>query len=98
MNENTFWKRVKFLLKERGINQQTVAKKCRFNYGTFRKWVASDVIPAAEESYRLARFLKVSLEYLLTGVQTDTAGRIEEIRALLKAANEKLEAIQYHPV
>jgi len=49
--------------------------------------------PTIIDGYCLARFLGVSVEYLITGHEKQTKKQIEITRTLLKKAEEKLNRI-----
>ena len=86
-----FWKRVKLLLKEKGVTQAAAAKACGWSLNTFRGWMSKDIIPPLEDAFELAQFLNVSLEFLITGRKRERTTQIEKVRFLLTKANEKLE-------
>jgi hypothetical protein len=86
-----FWKRVKILLNEKKATQAMAAKVCARPLNTFRGWMSKDLIPPLDCAYELAQYLGVSLEYLITGRETEMAAQIEEARFLLAKANEKLK-------
>jgi len=62
-----FWKRVKVLIKEKEITQEVAAEACSRSLNTFRGWMSKGIIPPLEDAHELARFLGVSLEYLVSG-------------------------------
>ena len=70
MDISVFWKRVKNRIKERSVSQNDAAKACGINPHTFRGWMATDKIPPLSYAYSLARFLGVSLEFLIEGKET----------------------------
>jgi transcriptional regulator with XRE-family HTH domain len=56
-------------------------------------------IPKGEELYRIAKALDVSMEYLLTGMNTDEATGCEHVetwKARAQEAERKLELIKSH--
>lgn len=107
-----FWKRVKFLLKDKNINQQDIAGTLDMRPDTFSKWVQKDRLPDAEETYKIAEALGVSVEYLVTGNEVHridgfdklpTNGSNDDI-ALIEmyrieaAAGKGLEVAEYYDV
>lgn len=68
-----FWKRVNNLIKLKGINQQVLAESCDINYQTFRGWGVHKTYPNALQSYRIAKALDTTVEYLVYGNTEDNA-------------------------
>lgn len=68
-----FWTRTNRLIKLRKSKQETVALECGIPYQTFRGWVARRVYPDALEAVRIADTLGTSVEYLVTGQESDLA-------------------------
>jgi len=95
MNIKAFWNRVKLQIKARAATQADTAKACGVLPDTFRRWMSMNRIPPLSHSYRLARYLGVSLEYLIAGRRSDKVSAInEEVLALLEKASEKLAEMQ----
>jgi len=67
MNE-TFWERTNHLLKECGYTQETLTLKCGFDEPRrIQNLSSGGRFPRAIELVRIARELKTSVEYLVTG-------------------------------
>ena len=64
---DTFWNRVKYLMKINAVTQAAAAKACGISYSTFRGWMCKKIFPPLEDAYNLSRYLKVSIEYLMDG-------------------------------
>jgi len=91
MDIEAFWKRVKLLLKEKNLTQAEAAKACGRPLETLRGWMSKGINPPLCDALKIAGFLGVSLEYLITGRVTDkTAKTNMEVLVLLKKASEKL--------
>ena len=91
MNIDTFWKRVKLLIKKQKTTQIMVARVCGFPLNTFRGWMSKGIMPPLDDAYRLAEHLGVSLEYLINGRTPERAEQIEKVRVLLARSSEKLK-------
>ena len=74
-----FWMRVKELLKAQNATQDKIAKQINERADTFSKWIQKDRLPDAEQSYKIAVALGVSVEYLVTGCQSDNKEKIDKI-------------------
>ena len=95
MNTRAFWNRVKALIKKKGLTQEETAKACRIKFSTFRNWMSVPVIPPVSDAYKLARYLGVSLEFLISGKGPDKISETnEEVITLLRKAEEKLMEIR----
>lgn len=65
-----FWKRVNLLIKSNGTKQQVVAESCNIPYQTLRGWVTRHCYPDALQTYKIAKALNTSVEYLITGQES----------------------------
>ena len=63
-----FWENVIAELEYQGINRKTLAREAGFSVSLIRKGVLSGSSPSAETAVKIADYLKVSVEYLVTGV------------------------------
>ena len=62
-----FWERVEFELDKKGINKKTLATEAKFSMSNISKGKKDNNCPSAETALRIAEFLHVSVEYLVTG-------------------------------
>ena len=99
---NTFWSRVKMLLKAHKMTQKQLAERINIPWSTLTGWILNNRIPDVSTSYSIAITLGVTLNYLLGGMERDiTVGRLKELaardsasriielaRSILKEANE----------
>ena len=88
------WTRVKRLLKEKKLTQSMAAEVCGVKLATFQSWIRKDYYPSILGGYALARFLEVTVEYLVTGKKREAKEQIETVRSVLKEADEKLKKIR----
>ena len=93
MTNETMWDRVKRLLKENKYTQNAAAEVCCVKLSTFQSWIRKDYYPTILGGYALARFLGVTVEYLVTGKEREAKKQIETVRSVLKEADEKLKKI-----
>jgi len=95
MNTKAFWSRVKSQIRIKGITQTDAAKACGVLPDTFRRWMSTGRVPPLSNSYKLSRYLGLSLEYLINGPGMDKVSETnEEVLKLLKTASEKLKKIR----
>ena len=67
IDTNSFWNRVKDLIKIRAKTQSATAKACGIPYDTLRGWMYKKIFPPLEDAYNLSRYLGVSIEFILNG-------------------------------
>ena len=88
-----FWKRIKILLKDKNISQQNLAASLDIPSDTFSKWIQKDRLPDAEQTYKIATALGVSVEYLITGKMPDNKEKIDKIKDDLLNVIKDLDSI-----
>ena len=89
-----FWKRIKILLKDKNINQQNLAASLDIPSDTFSKWIQKDRLPDAEQTYKIANALGVSVEYLVTGNQSANKEKIDRIVESLTSTIEDIKNLK----
>jgi len=95
MNIKAFWNRTKNLIKEKCVTQAETAAACGISHSKFRNWMSQNKVPPINVANRLALFLGVSLEYLISGQGKDKFSLVnEEVIVLLKEAERKLTEIR----
>jgi len=97
MKKNSFWGRVKPLIKAHNMTQKQYAEFMGFQFNTFRNWIHNNRVPTLQDSFDIAYSLGVSLEYLLSGKDRDLADirrRELELRKTAGKLLKKVEAIQ----
>ena len=62
-----FVNRVDSKLKELNLKRQVLAEYCKFSIQTFTDWKRRDSIPSADIALKIANYLNVSVEWLITG-------------------------------
>jgi transcriptional regulator with XRE-family HTH domain len=67
MNAEFFWKMVKKEVSRQGTSFEWLYRKTHIPKGTFSSWKNRNIIPRADKTLLIAKALKVSVEYLLTG-------------------------------
>ncbi|MDR3303469.1 MAG: helix-turn-helix domain containing protein [Treponema sp.] len=70
MNAEQFWLRVKKEVDRQHTSFEWLYRKTNIAKGTFSSWKNRNIIPRADAAYRIADALDVSVEYLLTGMDT----------------------------
>ena len=90
MNAKSFWLRVNQLLKKKKITQKELADFIGTPQRTLQNWIFRGIFPLVTEGYLMAKFLNVSVDFLVTGREDKNQAKITAIRSLLTRADEKL--------
>jgi transcriptional regulator with XRE-family HTH domain len=69
MGADFFWKIVKKEVDRQRTSFEWLCRKTKIPKGTFASWKNRGIIPRADKALCIAEALKVSVEYLLTGVE-----------------------------
>lgn len=86
MTAKIFWNNVKPLIKSKRITQQGLAEIIEVPFFTLQSWISRDRLPDVVSAYKIAQALGVSVEYLVTGRETNPAAEtLEKIKALLSS-------------
>lgn len=86
MTATDFWNRVNFLIRTQNKTQSGLSLECGLNQRRIQNLSASSRIPDVFEGVKIARALGVSVEYLVTGKETNPAAEtLEKIKALLSS-------------
>lgn len=86
MNTVDFWYRVNQLIKSKNTTQAGLSLDCGFNQRRIQNLSASSRAPDVFEAYKIAQALDVSVEYLVTGKETDGKKQfIEDLKNFIDA-------------
>ncbi len=92
-----FWQNVKEELEYNLITQKELASAIGISYNTLQSWITKDRLPDAEQAFKIAKELKTSIEYLVTGKHEETKSinpnLLSVIPKLNHLSNENLELI-----
>ena len=85
-----FWQRTKSLIKARNTKQQAIAEQTGISILTLRGWITHDRLPDVVSAYKIAQALGTTVEYLVTGKESDFyKEKYELLRSNLKQLLEK---------
>jgi len=73
-----FWSRLKNEIKAKKTKQESVAKEIGVPLSTFRKWMTRKTYPDIREGVEIAKLLKTSAEYLVTGITPENLNNAEQ--------------------
>ena len=82
-------------MKEKKVTQKDTAVACGINPRTFQYWIYRNLYPSIVDGFYLARFLGVSVEYLVTGKETRSKKRIDAIYTFLQKAEKNLMTLKF---
>ena len=94
MNISKFWSRIKGLLKEKGITQGDAAKACNVPVNTLRHWMTKEYYPPLNYVASLARFLGVSIEYLVYGKEREKSSILKNIYTQLENLKNDIDELK----
>ena len=94
MENNSFWDRVYALIKKNKVKQIDAAQACHVSLRTFQNWKYRKLYPTVIDGYLLARFLGVTVEYLVTGREGKQKKQIEKACSLLNKVDTMLSEIR----
>lgn len=80
-NGMTIVQRIDKIRKQKNISREDITSSCKISKSSFPTWSARGTIPPADVAIKIAWYLGVSVEWLITG--HDPEGLTEEDRNLL---------------
>jgi len=82
MNNNAedFWQRVKELIKSQKTTQEWVANTAGVSFSNFKQQIFHNRMPIADEAVAIAKALNTTVEYLVTGKETDSTAELSELK------------------
>lgn len=81
-----FFERVKQLVKSHNLSLVPFIESIGIDYEKYKSQRRYNILPRADEAVKIARALGVSVEYLVTGKETNPAAEtLEKIKALLSS-------------
>ena len=82
----SFWQNVKDELEYQNLTQKDLAKAISESYNTLQTWIKNDRYPDAWQAVNIAKILRTSVEFLVTGKDEKiTANNDRAIELLEKA-------------
>ena len=85
MDAVSFWNRVKQLIKSNNTTQRGLSETIGLSARTLEIKIGRKSAPDVFEAYKIAQALGVSVEYLVTGTDTNPAEReLKELKERLK--------------
>ena len=68
----TFSERLDSLMQEQNVQKNTLAQLVNISTQTFYDWKKKGTVPSADVAVKIASFLGTTVEYLITGKETDS--------------------------
>ena len=87
-----FWKNVDHARGELSLVQ--LADECQLNYKVIKNQRSSDKLPSLLNAYAIAKYLNVSIEYLLTGKETSSGKLLSDRVMIIAKACEKASDLE----
>ena len=91
-----FWQNVKEELDYNLVTQKELASAIGISYNTLQSWITKDRLPDAEQALKIAKELKTSIDYLVTGKNESQNGIKQQnmIPKLNHLSDENLELLE----
>lgn len=70
-NKDMFWDNVKTILSQNKILQKDFADKLGYNLSTLKNQMARNISPSVDEAVKIAQALNTTVEYLVTGEESN---------------------------
>lgn len=86
--------RIDTLLKNRNQKRQALADYAGISVQAFTNWSSRGNFPPSDIALKMAEFLNISIEYLITGEKPDFLEKIKETKELLLKVIENLDTIR----
>lgn len=74
-NSAEFWERVKSLCKNEKVTQEKLCTDLSFNLGSYKNRIVRSIAPDVFDAQKIAFYLGVSVEYLVTGKNFQTLAK-----------------------
>ena len=94
MNAKIFWNRVKTIIRQNNTTNEAVSKACDISFNTWRGWSSKGILPGVEHCSLIAKYLNISMDYLINGKERNSEATIAEIQVLLKRINDKISVLK----
>lgn len=84
-----FWNNVKSLLKNYKITQKQLSVIINLPERTVETWIARNTIPDAIEAVKIAQALNTTVEFLVTGEETNKAQQeLDKLKQILRELSQ----------
>lgn len=78
-----FGERISELLKEKGMQQQTLAQKAEVTEAAVSHYVKGDRVPRASVMARIAEVLGTTSDYLMNGTEPDSKNEVAHAKRMI---------------
>ena len=93
MDAVSFWNRVKELIKSNNTTQRGLSETIGLSPRALEIKISRKSVPDIFEAYKIAQALHTTVEYLISGNDTDSTKKINETRNLLLNVIKNLDNI-----
>ena len=84
-----FWDNVKIILSQNKILQKDFADKLGYNLSTLKNQMARNISPSVDEAVKIAQALNTTVEYLVTGEETNKAQQeLDKLKQILRELSQ----------
>ena len=86
-----FWNRIRTLIKQSPYTQNSLSETIGLNPKSLSVMMAKGNVPGAFQTYKIAKLLNTSVEYLLTGEENSVKPDTSELEKTLNRALSQLK-------
>lgn len=79
---DAFWDRIRILIKKSPYTQNTLSEAIGLNAKSLSVMMAKGNVPGTFQSYKIAKLLNTSVEYLVTGKETSLLPELSKYKSL----------------
>ena len=92
MNDSDFYERIKELAKKKNITVKNLIEACGINYDSYNSCKRYGNLPRADETLNIARALNTTVEFLVTGEETNPlAEKVEKLEKKLESIRKIID-------
>ena len=85
MDAESFWKNVTRILRDRKISQESLCDEIGISIWTLRSSISKKILPRVDVAKRIADYLDITVDFLLTGVEGDEyRRRLENLKRAMR--------------
>lgn len=91
---DAFWDRIRILIKKSPYTQNTLSEAIGLNAKSLSVMMAKGNVPGTFQSYKIAKLLNTSVEYLVSGEEPKLNPAMSELSELKQRINELADSIK----
>lgn len=90
----SFIERLDFLIEKKQTSRQDVAEYAGLAKSTISEWARTGALPRADVAIKIAEYLNTTVEYLITGKESDNSPVINDLKNQVKKLKDDIEKLK----